>query len=135
MPYPQTNLERAGGALVGLVVAGAGAWVLVSPPQSYDGIGAQLTTAWGVLLTAGGLLVAAAWAVRSYKLELPGVSLAIGGLAIYALLSWQQTLGESPGSGVRALLMTAGAVIAVLRLARLARISRDARRAAEVRIE
>ena len=135
MPYPQTLPERFAGALVGLAVAGAGAWVLISPPVSYVGIGALLTIVWGALLAAGGVLMAAGWAMRSYKLELPGVTFALGGLAIYALLSWQQTLGDSLGSGPRALLITAGAILALLRLVRLARTSRDARWIAEVRIE
>lgn len=135
MPYPQTLPERLAGALVGLAVAGAGAWVLISPPLSYEGIGALLTTVWGALLAAGGALTAGGWLRRSYKLELPGASFALGGLAIYALLSWQQTLGGSLGSGPRALLITAVAVIALLRLVRLYRTSRDARWAAEVRAE
>lgn len=135
MPYPQTLPERLAGALVGLAVAGAGAWVLISPPLSYEGIGALLTNVWGALLATGGVLIATGWSMRSYKLELPGVTFALGGLAIYALLSWQQTLGESLGSGPRALLITAGAVIALLRLVRLAHTSRDARWIAEVRIE
>lgn len=135
MPYPHTLPERLAGALVGLAVAAAGAWVLISPPLSYEGIGAILTTMWGALLTAGGGLMVAGWAMRSYKLELPGATFALGGLAIYALLSWQQTLGDSLGSGPRALLITAGAIIALLRLVRLARVSRDARWIAEVRVE
>lgn len=135
MPYPSTALERTAGTTLGLGVAAAGAWVLISPPVSYEGIGLALTTAWGVLLAIGGALVATGWAARSYKIELPGIVPAAGGLAIYAILSWQQTLGDSPGSGPRALLITVGAVVALMRLAHLIRTSRDARWAVEVSIE
>ena len=132
MPYPPTLLERAGGAVVGLGVAAAGVWVLASPPVSYAGIGSMLTTAWGILLAVGGVLIAAGWAARSYKLELPGIFPAMGGLAIYAVLSWQATLTDSLGSGPRACLIAVGAVVALLRLAQLLRVSRDARWAVEV---
>lgn len=132
-PYPIS--DRLGGIVVGLCIAAAGAWVLISPPVSYEGLGLILTAAWGALLAAGGLIVALGHARGSYKVELPGITLALGGLAIYAFLSWQATFGDSPGSGPRALLMTAGAVIAAARLAQLLRRSRDARWAAEVRAE
>lgn len=135
MPYPTRPTERSVGSLLGIGVAAAGAWVLIQPPLSYQGLGAILTTAWGVLLTLGGVLVAAGWAARSYKIELPGIVPATGGLAIYAFLSWQATFGDSPGSGPRALLITALTLIAMLRLVQLIRTSRDARWVAEVSIE
>lgn len=135
MPYPPTRIERALGAIVGLGVAAAGAWVLISPPLSYQGLGLMLTTAWGILLAAGGISITTGWTGSSYKIELPGIVLAMGGLAIYAILSWQATLTDSLGSGPRACLIAVGAVIAVLRLAKLIRTSRDARWVAEVSIE
>lgn len=136
MPTPHPPLsDRLGGVLIGLCVAAAGAWVLIDPPKSYEGLGSLLTTAWGILLVAGGLLVALGQGARSYKIELPGTILSLGGLAIYAFLSWQQTLGDSPGSGPRALLITAGALVAARILIGLVRTSRDARWAAEVRTE
>lgn len=135
MPYPASWLDRGVVVLIGLGAAAAGAWVLISPPRSYEALGALLTTAWGALLLVGGVLVAAAWAARSYKLELPGIVPVLGGLAIYAVLSWQQTLGDSLGSGPRALLITAGALIALYRLKQLIRASHRARWAAEVRTE
>lgn len=127
--------DRLGGVLIGLCVAAAGTWVLISPPLSYEGLGSMLTTAWGALLAAGGILVAVGQGARSYKIELPGTVLALGGLAIYAFLSWQQTFSDSPGSGPRALLMTAGALVAARVLIGLIRTSRDARWVAEVRAE
>ena len=132
MPYPHRHIERAVGVVVGAGITVAGAWVLIRPPVSYEGLGDVLTTAWGVLLTLGGALVAAGWAVRSYKIELPGIIPAMGGLAIYSILSWQAALGDSPGSGPRASIVTAVTLIALLRLAQLIRTSRDARWAAEV---
>lgn len=135
MPYPVSWFDRGAVVLVGLSTAGAGLWVLVSPPKSYEGLGAVLTTAWGALLCLGGLLVALGWVVRSYKIELPGVVPALGGLAIYSFLSWQQTFGDSFGSGPRALLMTAGALVALYRLRQLIKASRAARWVAEVEAE
>lgn len=132
MPYPRRATERAAGALVGAGITVAGAWVLIRPPVSYEGLGDMLTTAWGVLLTIGGILVTAGWAARSYKIELPGIIPAMGGLAIYSILSWQAALGDSPGSGPRASIVTAVTIIALLRLVELVRTSRDARWAAEV---
>lgn len=133
MPYPTSIPERAGGVMLLLGVAAAGVWVLADPPQSYEGLGAALVTAWGALLAAGGGAAALGWAARSYKLELPAMVLIMGGLAVYSFLSWGQTLTVSPGSGPRALLISAGAIIALLRAAQLIRVSRSARWAAEVR--
>lgn len=132
MPYPHSWFDRGIVILIGLGTAGAGTWVLVDPPQSYQGLGSALTAAWGSLLMLGGLLVSAGWAVRSYKFELPGIVPALGGLAIYSFLSWQHTFGESLGSGPRALLITAGTLIALYRLKQLIRASRSARWVAEV---
>ena len=81
---------------------GAGAWVLVSPPQSYDALGLTLTTVWGAFLLGGSLLVMAAHALRKYKIEIPGLVLALGGVVIYDYLSWLQTFTTAPGSGPRA---------------------------------
>lgn len=135
MPYPRSWFDRGVVIAIGLGTAGAGTWVLVSPPQSYEALGLALTAAWGVLLLLGGVLVAAGWAIRSYKIELPGIVPALGGLAIYSFLSWQQTFGDSLGSGPRALLITAGALVALYRLKQLIRASRAARWVAEVEKE
>lgn len=133
MPYSTSMPARIGCAALMLCVAAAGIWVLSDPPKSYQGLGAALTTAWGALLAVGGTVTAAAWLVRSYKVELPGMALVVGGLLIYALLSWEQTLGTSPGSGPRALLITACTIAAALRAIDLIRTSRQARWVAEVR--
>lgn len=88
--------------LAGLV---AGTWVIVSPPLSYDGLGLALTTAWGAMLATGSGLCLVAHLFRRYQIELPGLALALGGIVIYAYLSWQQTLTGSLGSGPRACLL------------------------------
>ena len=54
-PYPVPELRVYKVAMVvGLVAGmGAGAWVLVSPPQSYDALGLTITTVWGAFLLGG----------------------------------------------------------------------------------
>ena len=106
-PYPvpplwSWTLVMILGALQGL---GAGLWVILSPPVSYEGIGATLTLIWGVLITAGSALALIGHLVRVHQVEVPGLAFALGGMAIYVYLSWEQTLGTSPGSGPRALFL------------------------------
>ena len=112
---------------------GAGAWVLVSPPKSYDAIGLALTTVWGAFLLGGSLLVMAANVFRKYKVEIPGLVLALGGVVIYAYLSWVQTLTDSLGSGPRACLLLVLAALLVARIRILMHIDRQARRMASLR--
>ena len=111
----------------------AGAWVLVSPPKSYDAIGLALTTVWGAFLLGGSLLVMAANVFRKYKVEIPGLVLALGGVVIYAYLSWVQTLTDSLGSGPRACLLLVLAALLVARIRILMHIDRQARRMASLR--
>lgn len=106
-PYPTPylwpwTLAMVLGALQGLA---AGLWVIVSPPRSYEGIGATLTLAWGILIVTGAALILIAHLIRVHQLELPGLVFALGGVAIYVYLSWEQTFGASPGSGPRALFL------------------------------
>ena len=106
-PYPvpplwSWTLVMILGALQGL---GAGLWVILSPPVSYEGIGATLTLIWGVLIAAGSALALIGHLVRVHQVEVPGLAFALGGMAIYVYLSWEQTLGTSPGSGPRALFL------------------------------
>ena len=103
-PYPVPSLRVYRVATVLGWVAGmlAGAWVLVSPPQSYDALDLTLTTVWGAFLLGGSLLVAGAHLLRKYKIEIPGLVLALGGVVIYDYLSWLQTFTTAPGSGPRA---------------------------------
>ena len=84
-PYPVPPLRVYKVAMVVGWVAGmvAGAWVLVSPPKSYDALDLTLTTVWGVFLLGGSLLVAGAHVFRKYKVEIPGLVLALGGVVIY----------------------------------------------------
>lgn len=111
----------------------AGAWVLVAPPKSYDGLGLALTTVWGLFLLGGSLLVAASHALRKYKVEVPGLILALGGVSIYAYLSWVQTFTDSPGAGPRACLLLVLAAHLVARIRILMHIDRQARRMASLR--
>ena len=106
-PYPVPSLRVYKVAMVVGWVAGmvAGAWVLVSPPKSYDALDLTLTTVWGAFLLGGSLLVACAHVFRKYKVEIPGLVLALGGVVIYDYLSWLQTFTTAPGSGPRACLL------------------------------
>ena len=111
----------------------AGAWVLVSPPKSYDALDLALTTVWGAFLLGGSLLVGAAHAFRKYKVEIPGLVLALGGVVIYDYLSWLQTFTTAPGSGPRACLLILLAALLVARIRLLMHIDRQARRMASLR--
>lgn len=84
---------------------GAGAWALVRPPTSYDGVTVWLTTLWGALLLAGSAGALAGHVLRRHRMELAGLWPALGGAVLYAALSWQATLTDSPGTGTRACLM------------------------------
>ena len=134
-PYPVPPLRVYKVAMVVGWVAGmvAGAWVLVSPPKSYDALDLALTTVWGAFLLAGSLLVAGAHAFRKYKVEIPGLVLALGGVVIYDYLSWLQTFTTAPGSGPRACLLILLAALLVARIRLLMHIDRQARRMASLR--
>ena len=117
-PYPVPSLRVYKVAMVLGWVAGmgAGAWVLVSPPQSYDALGLTLTTVLGAFLLGGSLLVTGAHAFRKYKVEIPGLVPALGGVVIYDYLSWLQTFTTAPGSGPRACLLILLAALLVARI-------------------
>ena len=134
-PYPVPPLRVYKVAMIVGWVAGmvAGAWVLVSPPKSYDALDLTLTTVWGVFLLGGSLLVAGAHAFRKYKIEIPGLVLALGGVVIYDYLSWLQTFTTAPGSGPRACLLVVLAALLVARIRLLMHIDRQARRMASLR--
>ena len=134
-PYPVPRLRVYKVSMVLGWVAGmvAGAWVLVSPPKSYDALDLALTTVWGAFLLGGSLLVGAAHAFRKYKVEIPGLVLALGGVVIYDYLSWLQTFTTAPGSGPRACLLILLAALLVARIRLLMHIDRQARRMASLR--
>ena len=134
-PYPVPPLRVYKVAMVVGWVAGmlAGAWVLVSPPKSYDALDLALTTVWGAFLLGGSLLVAGAHVFRKYKVEIPGLVLALGGVVIYDYLSWLQTFTTAPGSGPRACLLILLAALLVARIRILMHIDRQARRMASLR--
>ena len=134
-PYPVPSLRVYKVAMVLGWVAGmlAGAWVLVSPPKSYDALDLTLTTVWGAFLLGGSLLVASAHIFRKYKIEIPGLVLALGGVVIYDYLSWLQTFTTAPGSGPRACLLILLAALIIGRIRILMHIDRQARRMASLR--
>ena len=133
-PYPVPPLRAWRAAMVTGWAAGvaAGAWVLIRPPVSYEGIGLALTTMWGLMLVIGSGLCVLAHALQRYKIELPGLILALGGVVIYGYLSWEQTLSGSPGSGPRALLLVLLACWIVARARVLTHLDRQARRLKEL---
>ena len=115
-PVPQDAVWRS------LLVIGwafgvlGGGWVLASPPVTYQGIGLGLTIAWGVMLAAGSLAILVAHLWQTYRIEIPGLWLVVGGLVIYILLSWDQVFSGSTGSGPRASLLITLACICAARL-------------------
>lgn len=136
-PYPVPSLKTWKVAMCLGWAAGvtAGVWVLASPPKSYDGIGLALTIAWGVMLAAGSLLALLGHILRTYQVELPGLVIALGGVAVYGYLSWEQTFTDSPGSGPRACLLVLLAAFLVARARVLLYIDRRARRIVELQEE
>lgn len=80
-------------------------YILAFPPVSYEGFGFVASVGWGVIAGAGAVLILIGNLRKAYLVEAPGVMLTTAGVAVYALLSWDQTLTSSPGSGPRALLM------------------------------
>lgn len=132
-PVPPLLIYRAAMVLGWLAGVTAGTWVLVSPPKSYDAIGLALTATWGAFLIVGSGLVVAGHARRKYKIEIPGLVLALGGVVIYCFLSWQQTLTDSPGSGPRACLLILLACLIVARIRVLMFVDREARKMAALR--
>lgn len=132
-PVPSLKLWRVAMILGWLAGVAAGAWVVVEPPKSYEGIGLLLTTAWGVMLAVGSGLCVAGHLLRRYQVEVPGLVLALGGIVIYDYLSWQQTFGDSLGSGPRALLLVLLAAWIIARIRTLLHIDRQARRMVELR--
>lgn len=103
---------------------GAGAWALVRPPSSYDGVTVWLTTLWGVLLLAGSAGVLAGHIMRRHRVELAGLWPALGGAVLYASLSWQATLTTSPGTGTRACLMILLSCLIAARIQWLRRVEK-----------
>lgn len=128
-PYPVPRLRTWRAAMIIGWTAGiaAGVWVLTDPPLSYDGLGLALTTTWGAMLALGSGLCMVAHLLRRYQIELPGLALALGGVVIYAYLSWQQTLTGSLGSGPRACLLILLALWIIARARALIHLDRRMR--------
>lgn len=132
-PIPTLRVYRVAMILGWIAGAAAGAWVLADPPLSYQGIGLALTIAWGAMLAVGSGLTVLGHLTQRYKIELPGLVLALGGVVIYDYLSWVQVLTTSPGSGPRALLLVLLACLIVARIRVLIYLDRQARRLVEMR--
>lgn len=134
-PYPIPSLRTYRASMIAGWVAGigAGAWVLADPPLSYQGIGLALTITWGAMLVIGSALTALGHITRRYKIELPGLVLALGGVVVYDYLSWQQTFTGSWGSGPRALLLILLACVLIARIRVLLYLDRQGRQLAEMR--
>ncbi len=109
-----------------------GAWVLLDPPKSYQSLGGVLTTAWGALIAAGAVLVLYGHVTRKYRVEVPGLVLALGGITIYAYLSWAIAFTESPGAGPRAHALTMLALQIAARITYLLHADREAQKAARL---
>lgn len=125
-PYPVPR-DRVWHALMvvawGAGVAG-GAWVLVYPPRSYEGLGLGLSLLWGALLGVGSLAVLAGHLMRRHRVELAGLWPALGGVLLYAGLSWESVFVGSPGSGARACMIVLLACLVAARIRQLRNIER-----------
>ena len=134
-PYPVPasrawTLSRITGYLA---IAAAGLLVLIAPPSSYGHISTALTILWGSLSLGSGLAMAYGVARQRYRWEwLPGWG-ASTGVAIYAILSWEQVLLNGLGHAPRALIVTATVCLILSRVVQLSRIDMAARRVVEMR--
>lgn len=111
-PYPHHTsvTDKLLTVLMYALAAGVAPWILTFPPVSYEGFGLVASVGWGILVGVGAVLMLIGELKRSHYVELPGVILMGAGLLTYAMISWEQTLNVSPGSGARALLIAAGSV-------------------------
>ena len=109
-----------------------GAWVLINPPNSYEKLGSTLTLVWGAMMCVGSLIVLAGHLTRRYRIEVPGLFLAAGGVVIYCYLSWVAAFTYSPGSGPRALALTLLACQIAARIVYLLHADREAQKAAQL---
>lgn len=105
----------------------AGAWVIGYPPRSYAGLGLGLSLLWGALLGVGSLAVLAGYLLRRHRVELAGLWPALGGILLYAGLSWQSVFTDSPGAGARACLIILLACLVAARIRQLGSIERRVR--------
>ena len=111
-PYPHFTsvTDKLLTVLMYALAAGVAPWILTFPPVSYEGFGLVASVGWGILVGVGAVLMLIGELKRSHYVELPGAMLMGAGLLTYAMISWEQTLNVSPGSGARALLIAAGSV-------------------------
>ena len=104
-PVPPSRFQKILMVLTWAFGGLAAPWILTFPPITYQGLGLFASIGWGVMVGAGSLLISAGYLFEEYRIELPGVGLVVGGLAVYVLLSWQSTLTGSTGSGARAIIL------------------------------
>src|SRR5699024_6281622 len=106
--------------VVSWIVGGLTApWIIGFPPITYQGLGLVASYGWGVMFGVGAVLIALANAVEEYRIEIPGIALALGGLVVYDILSWHQVATGSTGSGSRALIFVPFMGVLLARLLRL----------------
>jgi len=116
-PYPRQRTKRRVALVILMWIFGMAVapWILSFPPQSYSGFGLVASVGWGVMVGLGSAIMLIGWLKRSYIVEGPGLLMMFGGIFIYAILSWEQTLGGSGGSGARALLLCMGTCALLIR--------------------
>ena len=125
-PYPVPRYRTWGSVLIigwTFGVAG-GVWAMIRPPISYDGLTVGITILWGLLLIVGSATVLAGHLMRRHRVEMAGLWPTLGGVALYAYLSWQAALTDSPGTGPRACLMILLLCLVAARLQWLRRVEK-----------
>lgn len=115
-----------------LAATACGIWVLAYPPRTYAGFGLIVTFLWAGLMITGSLLVLAGNLAQRYRIELPGLIFALGGVILYGLLSWDQVISGTWGSGPRALLLVMLALLLSHRARMLTLIHRRLQRLDDV---
>lgn len=133
-PYPVPPDRWLRAFIIGawLAATACGIWVLTYPPRTYAGFGLIVTFLWAGLMITGSLLVLAGNITQRYRIELPGLIFALGGVILYGLLSWDQVISGTWGSGPRALLLVMLALLISHRARMLTLIHRRLQRLDDV---
>lgn len=132
-PVPPSPLWTVARAAAYMLLAAAGAVVIINPPTSYSHTGALLTFVWGGACALSGVAMAAGVLLRRYRWEwLPGWIAAMG-LSVYSVLSWEAVARDGLGHAPRALIITALVGLILSRCIQLSLIDMSARRVVEMR--
>lgn len=127
-PVPPDLWLRAFVVGAWLAATACGVWVLAYPPRSYAGFGLIVTFLWAGLMIVGSLLVLAGNLRQRYRIELPGLIFALGGVTLYGVLSWEQVMSGTWGSGPRGLLLLMLALLLAHRIRMLTLVHRRLQR-------